>query len=95
MGRLQRKIKMPVNSIFFNLLLNKKIKNNPNKNVINGILFPENIIATPKTHIANMTNKNIKFFLFFSEKATKNIEKNENFLIKSPAINSSPKNPEL
>ena len=86
---------MLVSSIFFNLLLNKKIKNNPNKNKTNGILFPENIMATPKIHIANMTNIDIKFFLLLSEKATKNIEKKEKFLIKLPAINSSPKNPEL
>ena len=48
---------------FFNLFLNKKIKNNPSKNKINGILFPEKIMAVPKMHIEMIINIGIKNFL--------------------------------
>ena len=82
-------------STFFNLLFNKKISNNPNTNKINGILFPEKSIPMPTIHIVSIINRNLILFLFLNIKATKNIEKKEKFLIKPPAINSSPKKPEL
>ena len=82
-------------STFFNLLFNKKISNNPNTNKINGILFPEKSIPMPTIHIVSIINRNLILFLFFNLKATKNIEKKEKFLIKPPAINSSPKKPAL
>ena len=89
------KDKRLTNIVFFRLLLNKKINNNPSINKINGILFPESIMPTPKIHITNMLNINLRIFLSLNEKATKNIVKKEKFLIKLPAINSSPKKPEL
>jgi len=45
----------------------------------------------PRIHIVSIINKNLILFLFLDIKATKNIEKKEKFLIKPPAINSSPK----
>ena len=81
--------------IFINLLLNKGINNKPNKNEISGILFPENIMPTPKIHIAIEVNMNLRFFLFLNIKTTKSVEKKEKFCIKPPEINSSPKNPLL
>jgi len=81
--------------IFLNLLLNKKTNNNPNKNKINGILFPESMMLMPKIHIIIVVNINLRLFLFFNIRVTKSIEKKEKFCMKPPAINSSPKNPEL
>ena len=86
---------MLTNIIFLNSLLNKKVSNNPNKNRMYGILFPESMIPTPKIHIIIVLNINLKLFLFFNIDVTKKIEKKEKFCIKPPAINSSPKKPEL
>ena len=49
-------------------------------------------MPTLKTHITNVVSTNLRLFLFFNAKDTKNIEKKEKFFIKPPAINSSPKN---
>ena len=60
MNRLKRinKAIMLIGIIFFNLSLNKKIINNPNKNKINGILFPENIIPKPNRHKTKVVKLN-------------------------------------
>jgi hypothetical protein len=76
-------------------LFNKKISNNPNTNKINGILFPENSMPIPKTHITIVVKIYLAPLLFFNVKAVQSIEKKANLCIKPPAINSSSKNPEL
>ena len=45
---------------FLKLVLKKKIKNMPNKNKINGILFPESIIPTPNKFIMSIINIYLK-----------------------------------
>ena len=56
---MKRHIKL-TGIIFLNLLLNKKTNNNPNKNKINGILFPERMMLTPKIHIIIVVNINLR-----------------------------------
>ena len=65
--------------IFLNLLLNKKANNNPNKNKISGILFPETMMLVPIMQIAIVVNINLRLLLFLNTKVTKNIEKKEKF----------------
>ena len=93
--KITNKTKKFVNIIFFKFFLMKKIKINTVKNENNGILFPESRMPTPKIHITKVININLKSFLFLSTKTRKSIERKEKFSIKPPAINSSPKNPEL
>ena len=81
--------------IFFKLFLNRKININPKINKTNGILFPESKMPVPNTHTVNVVNKNLVIFLSFNKNVMKNIEKKEKFFIYPPAINSSPKKPEL
>ena len=56
---MKRHIKL-TGIIFLNLLLNKKTNNNPNKNKINGILFPESMMLIPKIHIIIVVNINLR-----------------------------------
>ena len=85
----------PADIVFLNLSFKKMVKIIPNKNNTNGILLPDNIMPIPKMHIKIAINTNLIFFFFSNTKVAKNIEKKEKFCIKPPAINSSPKNPEL
>ena len=82
MGKLKKGIKNPnLKSIkqhtkptvitFLNLLSNKKTNNNPNKNKINGILFPESMMLAPIMQIVIVVNINLSLFLFFNTKVTK------------------------
>ena len=87
---MKRHIKL-TGIIFLNLLLNKKTNNNPNKNKINGILFPERRIEEAKKHIEIVVNINLVFVLFFNVKAKRSIKKKEKFCTKPPAMYSLPK----
>ena len=87
---IKRDIKA-TSTIFRNSLLSKKSRNNPNKNKINGILFPESRIEEAKKHIEIVVNINLVFVLFFSVKAKRSIKKKEKFCTKPPAMYSSPK----
>ena len=78
LASMKRHIKL-TGIIFLNLLLNKKTNNNPNKNKINGILFPESMMPIPITQIVIVVNINLILFLFFNKKVIKNIEKKEKF----------------
>ena len=83
------------NNIFFIFIFVKKIRNNPNKNKIKGILFPEKSIPKPRAVIVKKININLPYLFFSNNKDEKNIAKNANLCIKLPAIGSSPKKLEL
>ena len=72
---------MLTNTIFFILTLNKKNKNNPNTNKINGILFPEKSIPALKIQITIAGAINLKKLLFLNVRIVKSIAKNENLCI--------------
>ena len=71
----------------------RRIKNTDNKNNINGILLPLNVIAVKyiKKSIDNIKLKKVFFSL---KKGNRNIPNIENLNKYPPAINSSPKGPE-
>ena len=85
----------PKVTIFFILISNIKNKNNPNKKIIKGILFPEKSIPVAKTHIIIIAMGYLVYLLFFNISEAKSIEKIENLCMKFPAINSVPKKLEL
>ena len=67
--------------IFLNLSLKNKANNNPNKNKMNGILFPESRIPVLKIHIAIVVNINFRIFLFFNIKTVKKLDESINITL--------------
>ena len=77
---MKRHIKLTT-IIFLNLLLNKKANNNPNKNKINDILFPENMMLVPKIQIVSVVKINLRLLFFFNVRVIRSIKKKENFFM--------------